>query len=215
MKNKTIQLWHGGRFHSSNGPMEIQKAKTGKVEHGVGIYTSTHLSTATKYAKGGGHVTYIELDPNIQWMENSDLDINNILMFIKNTQKLRHRQSILDDFKDSIERSGKEGNRIFASVLVNLCHYHNALVGDTSKEITHFYRENGIHASLVKSGSEDWVLIFDPSKIIKAKSMPIKIIERDFSRQFDSVKTQLENINKNDEEQTAKKQDKTKIKFKP
>ncbi len=169
---KTIKLWHGGRFKNEAGSrFEIGRGKKDRCEHGPGIYASTDIGTASKYAKGGGRITLIELDANVGWMDNSVVKFADVVEFVRETPKLRNRKPLMDDVLRAIRRSGRDDGTIYASVLCNLCYFHNALVGESAQLVAKFYKDRGIHASLVAHGNEDWVVIHDVSKIVSAKNM--------------------------------------------
>ena len=188
----TLKLWHGGRF--KEGLLEIGRGKKDRCEHGPGIYCSTSISTAAKYAKGGGRITLIELDPNIGWINDKMVKFSEVIDFVKETPRLKNRKGIMEDVLISIRRSGKDDGTIFASVLLNLCHYHGALVGEPAQRVAEFYKDRGIHASLVRQGNEDWVVIHDTSKIVATKHFKGDDAYDLGINEFESISNQLKQL---------------------
>ena len=160
-----IVLWHGGRRW--NGPPEVGPCAKGRHEHGPGIYATTSMDTASKYSKGGGVVTKLEIDPTAGWLEGARLKASEMEGFVKGLAGLRKRGAVLDDLKRCCSRH--EDGMAPAAYLVNLLVNHEALVASHGPIVARFLAERGIDLSLAKNDAgEQWVVIFNPEKILKA-----------------------------------------------
>lgn len=149
------------------GPPEIRPSRKGRAEHGPGIYFTTHLRTARKYAKGRGAVLRVEIDPSFIWLEQAVAPIVVLVGWVQEQRGLRHKREIIADL---IERGGRgvgPGEARVAS-LVNLMVNYEAITGSHGPALAAFLVSLNIGASHVtQSDNEEWVVLFDPSKILR------------------------------------------------
>lgn len=150
------KMWVGKPF--------IGPAVKGRVEHGPGIYFTTHLTTARRYAGGSRTVLRVEVDPNLTWLEDAKVPLPVLTDWVKNQPGLRKKKEILEDLKT--RAVGKDGlGRVAA--LVNLMHYYGAITGDRGPALAEFLVQLGVSASHVPaSGTEEWIVLFDPAKVL-------------------------------------------------
>lgn len=172
-----IILWHGSKRWE--GPPRIVESKKGRVEHGPGLYLSTSAETARKYARGGGSVMRFEIEPNLRWVENVEIPFEAMVRFLHGRARLRSRQAIVQDVgvyrlrvSEARKRPGKNTEMIPAAVLVNLMVNHNAITGEHGPALVEFLVANGVDAGIDHKGSEDWIVLFDLSKVRSYKKVP-------------------------------------------
>lgn len=185
-RDAVLVLWHGAKRW--DGPACVRPPREGHYECGPGIYLTTHYSTACKYSRGGGALMRMELDPGLHWLEKSKLDLAMVNDFVKDLPRLRKRREILADLASNAQRM--QSHQVDAAVLVNLGVNHRAFAGQIGCEVAKFLAAQGIHASLnAKSGTEEWVVVFDPRVILSVKKVPASSIDSDFD--FPGIADQL------------------------
>lgn len=167
----SIVLYHGARRW--DGPPRILEGRKGRTEHGPGLYLTTSLETARKYAKGGGYVMRIELEPRLGWLNDDGkrISIEEILAFLS-IERLRNRKKITEDILRYASRTSRSDAPL--DVLVNLMVYHNALGGSIAPLVASFLVSKGVDAALVTQNNEDWVVLFNPDKIRHATRLTDK-----------------------------------------
>lgn len=155
------------------GRPEIRASRKGRTEHGPGLYFTTSLQTARKYAKGRGTVLRVEIDPSFTWLEDAIAPTELLVRWVRAQRGLRHKQEIISDISGNATRTfdristSRELNS-YVSVLVNLMVNYEALSGAHGPALAEFLANLGIGASHVRAsgGNEDWVVLFDPTKVI-------------------------------------------------
>ena len=109
-------------------------------------------------------------------LKNVKVGIEEIFSFLDNLSGLKHRNDIKQDIKNFSERTQR--SEIPLTVLNNLIVNWAAGSGEIGKEIAKFFVMSGADAILDdQSGSEQWLVVFNP-KIIKkyevVKNVPIE-----------------------------------------
>lgn len=172
-----IVAWHGS--HRWEGRPEIRDCKKGNYEHGPGIYNTTRLSTASRYAKGGGRILRVEMFADIGWLEDARLPIDQVIGFVRNSSRIRKKKVLEADILQCLGR--REGmidtGLMPANFLVNLAVNNECLSGAGGPELAEFLAGNGIHASLHSKSSEDWIVVFDPEAITNVEVLSAKDID--------------------------------------
>lgn len=167
-----IVLWTGARRWE--GPPTILPSTKGRVEHGPGIYFTTRLDTARKYARGGGVVMRFEIDPDFIWLEQAIVPTDALIAWVKSRPGLRKKKEIITDLRSNAARTSQrlgEGMS-HAEALLNLLVNYEAVTGAHGPALAEFFAGMGIGASHAKSSfDEDWVVLFDPSKIVAFRRM--------------------------------------------
>lgn len=172
---KTLTLWHGARAWS--GDASILPGRKGRSEHGPGIYLTTHYQTARKYAKGGGVTLRFTLDAQLGWLEDANLPLADAEAFVLSMPRVKDKKDILERLNGVAERLAPRlgGALVPASTLVNLLVNADALVGENAPRTAAFLVAHGADASLTQpSREEDWVVLFNPRKILRVERMDAK-----------------------------------------
>lgn len=156
-------LWHGSRRW--DGRPEIREGRKGRSEHGPGIYLTTNLETAWKYAKGGGKLYLFELDDDLELIEGTRVPVQDVLSFLDNLRRVPKRKQTRADVLRNAERF-QDGN-MPASVLVNLMVNADATSGENGPALAKFLTDHGIDADCVRQSNEDWIILFNPSRAQK------------------------------------------------
>lgn len=152
------QVWEGRPY--------IKESREGHSEHGPGLYFTTRLQTARKYAKGRGTVLRVEIDPRFTWLEDATAPTELLGRWLHGRRGLRKRHEIWTDLVHRGERGLPLGTARVA-VLVNLMVNYEAITGSHGPALAEFLAALGIGASHVKmSGGEEWIVLFDPSKVL-------------------------------------------------
>jgi len=148
------------------GRPEIRKSRKGRVEHGPGLYFTTRLQTAQKYAKGRGTVLRVEIDPRFLWLEDAKAPMEVLIGWVLNRSGLRKKKEIIEDLLARAGR-GLAPGMARVSALVNLMVHYEAITGAHGPALAEFLASLGIGASHVRmDGGEEWVVLFDPTKVL-------------------------------------------------
>jgi len=152
------QVWEGRPY--------IKESRKGHSEHGPGLYFTTRLQTARKYAKGRGTVLRVEIDPRFTWLEDATVPIEDLVEWVSGRRGMRKKIEIIDDILTRAGRGLTDGSgRV--STLVNLMVNYEAITGPHGPALAEFLASIGIGASHVRmSGNEEWLVLFDPSKVL-------------------------------------------------
>ena len=176
---QNLKVFHGGRRWL--GWPEITPSKRGRGEYGPGVYCTTGLRTALKYAKTGGNIVRIELKRDIKWLEDIKVDFNQLLDEIKNSN-IRKKKILIKDLQKTYGKKDQElfKGQIFLSFFVNLAVNNDCVSGKSSLEIAQMLVNYGAQASLCrKTNRENWVVIFDPKAVKNYEILSSKNIDWD------------------------------------
>jgi hypothetical protein len=162
-----LQFWHGS--HRWDGRARLQDSRTGQYELGPGLYLTTNVVTAAKYAKGGGRILRVSLESPLSLLSAARLPLKEVLEGLSLLPRVKARSKIAEDLKNAAEDFGGE---VPLSYLVNLCIAERSLGGRSGKALAEWLAENGVDASLEKkSGGEEWLVIFNVSKVMSVTAM--------------------------------------------
>jgi hypothetical protein len=179
----SITMWHGGRKWQW-GP-EIMQGKKGQTERGPGIYCTSHYMTASKYAKGGGQVRRLVIEPR-ELLEDIAIPLADAIGFVKSHLIRRTHEDIMQRLSDCSERLRDgvytlkgEGPHVPLSVLNNLCINSDQAHGERGLELNKFLVSYGADASFdYASGREVWGCIFNPECIKRHEVMPASAVDK-------------------------------------
>lgn len=147
------------------GRPEIRPSRKGRHDHGPGIYFTTRLQTARKYAKGRGTVLRVEIEPSFTWLEDAIVPLAVLTEWVEREPRLRRREEILQDLYERAGR-GLAPGEARASALVNLLVHYDAMIGSHGPSLAAHLAQMGIGASHVRQSNEDWIVLFDPTKVL-------------------------------------------------
>lgn len=163
-------FWHGSQRWS--GTPQLQPARPKCYEHGPGLYLTTALPTARKYARGAGKAVLVEVDPNLTFLEDAKLTLAQQLEGLAQLPRVRHRKAVEAGLCESAARH-PVGNPIPAIYLLNYLVNYDALGGEAGPALARWFVAQGIDASRAKEGREEsWVVLFNLDKIRRAQPLP-------------------------------------------
>lgn len=164
-----FQMYHGG-MRMEVVPDSIRGARQGKYESGIGINFTNSFETAKKYAGGSRVVHLVDIDKNIVTLEDTFIDMEEAIDFIKGLKRLKHREKIIDGIRQTKYR--KDPSNIYASVLNNLFINYEAGAGKVGLDLVNFFLSKGIDGTFTdKSGNEVWFVLFNLQKIKRIQIM--------------------------------------------
>lgn len=172
----TTFFYHGA--HRWEGPPEIRKARKGQIEHGPGLYLTTSIDTARKYAKGGGVVLRFEVETPLRWLEDARIPQTEMERFVLHDMPgpRARRLKVIEDIRRHAARFGPDP-ALLTGVLVNLLLYYEVVKGDGGPVLARYLVARGIDAGHVDKSGEDWVVLFNLDKIVRFARVDPSVIE--------------------------------------
>jgi hypothetical protein len=185
-------FYHGARRWDP--PPRIPEARSQKdAEYGPGLYLTSGMGTARKYAKGGGIVLRFEIDPNLSLLDNAHISAAEMRRFLHDIPRLRKRSAIEADIAKVVRRVDKDV--ISAATLVNLMRTQGVAYGAPGAALVQFYQAHGIDADVVTgqglAGDEHWLILYNLDKIrgyervLPTDNSHVKRLDRDQGRAGD------------------------------
>ena len=111
-------MWHGGRKWQW-GP-EIMPNKKGQAERGPGIYCTNNYATAYKYAKGGGQVRKLLIEPK-SLLEDIAIPLADAVQFVKSNLIRRTHDDIIGACRRTLIASSKRPSASSVKALTYPC----------------------------------------------------------------------------------------------
>jgi len=184
--SRIVKFYHGGTAWKFNKPI-VMPTKKGRWECGPGIYMSTSYNRAKDYAGGNKIVQLIEIDANKITLPNEvKVELNDVMNLISSI-RIKNRQQLTQDLKNRFKKGHDR-----ADTVINLLVNNEALSGDGGPIVAKWLSDHGITADFNRFYSEEWLIVFDPSIIIKATKVDPKSVKNDFEFDlpmvFDSLK---------------------------
>lgn len=153
---RTFDMYHGS--HRWFGPPEIKPLRPGHAEHGPGIYFTTSLETANRYAKGGGKVGRFTLAQPRAWAHEVYLDRGDLRHIFSKIPRMRMREKVLGWAEESLSE-----RRLTGQTLINLFVNANVAHGLPGVVLAAALVELGADASFALDQREEkWVTILNP-----------------------------------------------------
>lgn len=182
-----FEMWHGGRKWQW-GP-EIMPNKKGQAERGPGIYCTNNYMTANKYAKGGGQVRKLRIEPRAL-LEDIAIPLADAIGFVKANLIRRTHADIIERLEDcsakiKLDAYTLKGDapHVPLQVLNNLCVNSDQSYGERGLALNKFLVSHGADASFdYASGREVWGVIFNPECIKSHQVTPSAAV--DWSEDF-------------------------------
>jgi hypothetical protein len=142
-------------------------AKRGRVAEGPGLYFTTSREVARTYAKGRRTLLRVELDPSLVWLEDALVPTDVVVRWVEQQRGMRAKKQIIADILRNADRlREKHPGMVRANVLLNLMVNYEVASGDRGIALAEFFTSLGISASHVSKFDEDWIVLFDPSKVV-------------------------------------------------
>lgn len=167
--SKPLVFFHGAHRWEGLGDLRPSKsAKTSK--HGSGLYLTTHIDTARRYARGGGSVVRFEVSPDLRLLDDVKLDVGDQVSFVKGVPRMKHKREIEKDLLSYALRVRSE--QIPAAIVGNLMSHYGVAHGQAGLELVRYYVSRGIDGDLVADSSnndpsERWLVLFNMDKVLR------------------------------------------------
>lgn len=175
--SKPLQFYHGGREWV--GKFELGKG-SGSMEHGPGLYLTNGIETARHYAKGGGVVQMISINPSARLIDDVRVDISEMKAFLK-CNSIRHYKSIYEDIDRCAERY--ESSVINLEILVKLMINYGSLTASAAIPLNEFIVSKGVDMCVFDAPvfsshgggpSDQWLVIYNPDVIVGKSRVNMK-----------------------------------------
>jgi hypothetical protein len=178
-----LTLWHGGRDLESSYD-EVRPHKGGHLEHGPGLYLTTHYETAAKYAKGGGKLYKVTVGDGTN-ISNVVIPLDDMLGFVRRYVIGSKRRAMEEDLRANMNRAKTDGVR--AEVLINLCLNHEAIQNTKTGILRQFLIDHGVdYAKVSRYGGRDenLLVVINPKIIRKVEIIPASNVKDGFKLPF-------------------------------
>lgn len=177
-QSNTFQMYHGG-VKWTRLPREILGSSKNRYEHGVGIYFTNFYQTARKYARGSNVVHLVDIDKNFVDIKEVELKLDDVISFVSGCYGMKSKSDIISDLRRNADR--RSVDFIHANTLNNLIVNYEAGAGKVGLRVIDFFVSNGIDGSLIRqSGTEVWMVVFNPFIIKKVKIVSPSTIDSNF-----------------------------------
>ena len=160
----TMSFYHGGNL--TFDPDESFAHAKGRFEFGPGLYCTTHLDTARKYAKGSRKLYLITIQKRND-VQDIRIGIDNILEFIKWYVIAKKKREVLDAIKDRIKDDMVDAD-IFLNIIIN----YDAIKPSNTNNLRRFIVNNSVDYCLVSNPfgwGEMMIVLFNMKLIVQKK----------------------------------------------
>jgi hypothetical protein len=169
MGRATIDFYHGGRDWT--GPFVVNPKNSKVMEHGPGLYLTNGIETARHYARGGGVVQRISLDPDARLLNGVQTPVSVMLDFLQGSG-IRGGKRVIADLERLADRDGQDTHSL--SRFVNLMVNHKALTPSSAQPVNEFLVAQGADLDVFSaplfgsagSGNDQWVVVFNPDVVV-------------------------------------------------
>ena len=179
----TVTLYHGGSMELRQTYRDITGHKAGRSEYGVGLYCTTHYTTALKYSKGKRQMYLVTIEKGTD-IDDTMFDIGEVREFVKYYVKGSKKREVLEAIEDNMERmetpTGISGD-IFETIILN----YDAITSSNTAALRHFLVDNGADYHFTSyngggSGSETVCIVINPKKIVSIQVIKSKDVTDNF-----------------------------------
>lgn len=195
-----LNFYHGGREWM--GDFEVNPKNSKVMEHGPGLYLTNGIETARHYAKGGGVVQLIGIDPNATRITDSSVHVDVLAAFVRQNS-IRHGDKIIADLSHNAERMGSD--HLCLDYLVNLMINHKSLTPSAAKPLNEFIVAQGVDMDVFDApmfcshgGTQDqWLVIFNPDVVVARQKVDMKSFDWSethvprYDAQMDQIKADM------------------------
>ena len=202
-RQPTLNFYHGGREWF--GDFEVSPKNSKVMEHGPGLYLTNGIETARHYAKGGGVVQLIGIEPSAKRMSDSSVKVDEMITFVRQNS-IRHGNKVIVDLHHKVERM--ESDHLCLDYLVNLMINHKSLTPSVAKPLNEFIVAQGVDLDVFDAptlcshgGKQDqWLVIFNPAVVIEKSKVDMKSFDWSethlprYEYQLEALKKELEQI---------------------
>ena len=172
-----IVMWHGSQRWQ--GPPEVRASRAFSAYHGPGIYMTTDPQTAYEHAKGGGSIIRFVVDSNLRLAEDVWINLPVAQAYVAERPRLRHKRELAADLERSARQRGERrpdylthGLGVPAEVLINLFVNYDLVKGAQGPALARFLVSHGADAGVVTRGTDDWLILMNPAKIVSWEKVP-------------------------------------------
>jgi hypothetical protein len=173
----TIQFYHGGRDWV--GPFEVNPKNSKVMEHGPGLYLTNGIETARHYAKGGGIVQAIGIDPNAKRLSDVTCKVDDLIGFVS-SNRVRAGKAVIADLDWCAD--GMASDHLGLEYLINLMINHKALTPSVAPKLNAFIVEQGADLDVFTAPmfasaggkSDQWVVVFNPDVVVSRVRVDMK-----------------------------------------
>lgn len=177
MGRATIDFYHGGRDWT--GPFVVNPKNSKVMEHGPGLYLTNGIETARHYAKGGGMVQLIGIDPNAKHLSDVTCKVDELIGFVS-SNRVRGGKAVIADLEKNGQRM--ESDRLGLKYLINLMINHKALTPSIAPKLNEFIVEQGADLDVfsapmfasVGGGHDEWMVVFNSDVVVSRVRVDMK-----------------------------------------
>lgn len=155
----TMSFWHGGNLENYE---DVISQKSGRFQYGPGLYLTTKYDDAIKYAKGSRKLYLVTVYKGNE-MDNSSIDFDNVILFIKKYVIKSSQNEIINALSKRVTN-----NTVPSFILNNLIINFDAIKPGNTKYLRQFYIDNGIDYNIVDNAfgwHEKMMVLFNMKKI--------------------------------------------------
>lgn len=155
----TMSFWHGGNLENYE---DVISQKSGRFQYGPGLYLTTKYDDAIKYSKGSRKLYLVTVYKGNE-MDNSSIDFDNVILFIKKYVIKSSQNEIINALSKRVTN-----NTVPSFILNNLIINFDAIKPGNTKYLRQFYIDNGIDYNIVDNAfgwHEKMMVLFNMKKI--------------------------------------------------
>lgn len=170
LNNPTMKFYHGGNLDFKSDYIINKK---GRYEYGVGLYLTTSLEVAEKYAKGSRKLYEVIVSDGTQ-IKDVEIPLEQVTDFIKQNVLTKKRNEILNVISKYISNG-----KINASRLNTIILNYQAVPTSKINSLKELLLNNGVDY-LIDHNTFGWgettLVLFNMKKIISYKQISLKDI---------------------------------------
>ncbi len=179
---ETMTFWHGGNLDD----MGDVAHKSGRWEHGPGLYLTTQYDVVQQYAKGSRKLYKVTVEKGNS-LDDVRLPIANVMEFVKQYVIKNKAKEVIA----SIERLTKEGT-LLADTFMNIIINNDAIKNTNTNDLRQFFVRNKVDYSLLDNTfgwGEKMMVLFNMTKIVNIERFKSgdRMDDWNFPKQFQTT----------------------------